>query len=101
LILRPFVSNIGTFPKWLPGDHHSGRVVESFKVSFDIDVDQPAMDEEQRHFEIDFSSTSFVKGVSRGRTFGFLRDSETLREDGLAPGRAWTRRSASVCSARA
>jgi len=35
---------------------------------------------------MDFSSTSFVKEVSRARTFGFLRDIETLRENGLALG---------------
>ena len=35
---------------------------------------------------IDFSSTSFVKEVSRARTFGFLRDIEMLRENGLALG---------------
>ena len=36
--------------------------------------------------EIDFSSTSFVKEVSRARTFGFLRDIEKLREKGLVLG---------------
>lgn len=57
-----------------------------FKVSFGIDFDHPAMGEEQRKSVIDFSSTSFVKEVSRARTFGFLRDIEMLRENGLALG---------------
>ncbi len=57
-----------------------------FKVSFGIDFDHPAMDEEGRNSVIDFSSTSFVKEVSRARTFGFLRDIEMLRENGLALG---------------
>ncbi len=57
-----------------------------FKVSFGIDFDHPAMDEERRNSVIDFSSTSFVKEVSRARTFGFLRDIEMLRDNGLALG---------------
>jgi UDP-3-O-[3-hydroxymyristoyl] N-acetylglucosamine deacetylase len=57
-----------------------------FKVSFGIDFDHPAMGHESRHSVIDFSSTSFVKEVSRARTFGFLRDIEMLRDNGLALG---------------
>jgi len=57
-----------------------------FKVSFGIDFDHPAMSRDSRQSEIDFSSTSFVKEVSRARTFGFLRDIETLRDNGLALG---------------
>ena len=57
-----------------------------FKVSFGIDFDHPAMTEERRRSVIDFSSTSFVKEVSRARTFGFLRDIEMLRDHGLALG---------------
>jgi UDP-3-O-[3-hydroxymyristoyl] N-acetylglucosamine deacetylase len=57
-----------------------------FKVSFGIDFDHPAMEESGRNSVIDFSSTSFVKEVSRARTFGFLRDIEMLRENGLALG---------------
>jgi len=57
-----------------------------FKVSFGIEFDHPAMDAERRNSVIDFSSTSFVKEVSRARTFGFLRDIEMLRENGLALG---------------
>jgi len=57
-----------------------------FKVSFGIDFDHPAMSTESRRSVIDFSSTSFVKEVSRARTFGFLRDIEMLRDNGLALG---------------
>jgi UDP-3-O-[3-hydroxymyristoyl] N-acetylglucosamine deacetylase len=57
-----------------------------FKVSFGIDFEHPAMSEDRRSSEIDFSSTSFVKEFSRARTFGFLRDIEMLRENGLALG---------------
>ncbi|RMG36148.1 MAG: UDP-3-O-acyl-N-acetylglucosamine deacetylase [Gammaproteobacteria bacterium] len=59
---------------------------EGFKVRFAIDFDHPAFDGRRNEAEMDFSSTSFVKEVSRARTFGFLRDIETLRENGLALG---------------
>jgi UDP-3-O-[3-hydroxymyristoyl] N-acetylglucosamine deacetylase len=59
---------------------------DGFKVQFSIDFDHPAMDGNGTRSEIDFSSTSFVKEVSRARTFGFLRDIEMLREKGLALG---------------
>lgn len=59
---------------------------EGFKVSFAIDFDHPVISRERRESTIDFSSTSFVKEVSRARTFGFLRDIEMLRENGLALG---------------
>jgi UDP-3-O-[3-hydroxymyristoyl] N-acetylglucosamine deacetylase len=59
---------------------------EGFKVHFSIDFDHPAMEGNLCQSEIDFSSTSFVKEVSRARTFGFLRDIEKLRESGLALG---------------
>jgi UDP-3-O-[3-hydroxymyristoyl] N-acetylglucosamine deacetylase len=59
---------------------------DGFKVSFGIDFDHPLMHDDSRRSTIDFSSTSFVKEVSRARTFGFLRDIEMLRENGLALG---------------
>jgi UDP-3-O-[3-hydroxymyristoyl] N-acetylglucosamine deacetylase len=57
-----------------------------FKVSFGIKFDHPAFVERPAYASIDFSSTSFVKEVSRARTFGFLRDLERLRENKLALG---------------
>lgn len=59
---------------------------EGFKVGFGIDFDHPVFSEETQFASIDFSSTSFVKEVSRARTFGFLREIETLRERNLALG---------------
>ena len=59
---------------------------DGFKVQFAIDFDHPAMEGKLCQSEIDFSSTSFVKEVSRARTFGFLRDIEKLRENGLVLG---------------
>jgi UDP-3-O-[3-hydroxymyristoyl] N-acetylglucosamine deacetylase len=59
---------------------------DGFKVSFGIDFDHPVIGEEAKQAAIDFSSTSFVREVSRARTFGFLRDIEMLRERNLALG---------------
>lgn len=57
-----------------------------FKVGFFIDFDHPAFSSKHRFEELDFSSTSFVKEVSRARTFGFMRDIEMLRRNNLALG---------------
>ena len=57
-----------------------------FKVSFGIDFDHPVFTNDTAFASIDFSSTSFVKEVSRARTFGFLREIEMLRERDLALG---------------
>ena len=59
---------------------------DGFKVSFSIDFDHPAFTDRTQTASIDFSSTSFVREVSRARTFGFLRDIEMLRERQLALG---------------
>ncbi len=59
---------------------------DGFKVSFSIDFDHPAFDGSTSTAAVDFSSISFVKEVSRARTFGFLRDIELLRERQLALG---------------
>jgi len=57
-----------------------------FKVGFTIEFDHPVFNEKDCKAEIDFSTTSFVKEVSRARTFGFMRDVELLREKNLALG---------------
>lgn len=59
---------------------------DGFKVSFGIEFDHPAFVERPKYASIDFSSTSFVREVSRARTFGFLREIEALREKNLALG---------------
>lgn len=59
---------------------------DGFKVGFTIDFDHPVFKAGPQTAEIDFSSTSFVKEVSRSRTFGFLRDFEYLRAKNLALG---------------
>src|SRR5678816_1787794 len=59
---------------------------EGFKVGFSIDFNHPIISQRTSRAEIDFSTTSFVKEVSRARTFGFMRDIEMLREHNLALG---------------
>ncbi|WP_263078537.1 UDP-3-O-acyl-N-acetylglucosamine deacetylase [Endozoicomonas sp. Mp262] len=57
-----------------------------FKVGFTIDFDHPVFQSRSQSASIDFSSTSFVKEVSRARTFGFMREVEYLRSQNLALG---------------
>ena len=59
---------------------------EGFKVSFSIEFDHPAFHKRVSKATVDFSTISFVKEVSRARTFGFTRDLERLRENNLALG---------------
>ncbi len=59
---------------------------EGFKVGFEIEFDHPVFKGRTQTACVDFSSTSFVKEVSRARTFGFMRDIEFLRTNNLALG---------------
>jgi len=59
---------------------------EGFKVAFTIEFDHPLFRSSSQTAELDFSSTSFVKEVSRARTFGFMKDIENLRQQNLALG---------------
>lgn len=57
-----------------------------FKVNFEIAFNHPVFNKLSQNASIDFSSTSFLKEVSRARTFCFLRDVETLRARNLTLG---------------
>jgi UDP-3-O-[3-hydroxymyristoyl] N-acetylglucosamine deacetylase len=57
-----------------------------FKVNFEISFNHPVFNKLSRDASIDFSSTSFLKEVSRARTFCFLRDVEALRAHNLTLG---------------
>jgi UDP-3-O-[3-hydroxymyristoyl] N-acetylglucosamine deacetylase len=59
---------------------------QGFKVSFAIEFDHPVFEDQKQTAVVDFSTTSFVKEVSRARTFGFMRDLEHLRANNLALG---------------
>ncbi|MCF6218504.1 MAG: UDP-3-O-acyl-N-acetylglucosamine deacetylase [Gammaproteobacteria bacterium] len=66
--------------KWARFEPYNG-----FKINFKIDFKHPAFQACQEA-TIDFSTTSFVKEVSRARTFGFMREIELLRQNQLALG---------------
>lgn len=57
-----------------------------FKVGYTLLYDHPVHRKYTKHATIDFSSTSFVKEVSRARTFGFMHEFEELRNRNLALG---------------
>ena len=64
----------------------SFKPFDGFKVSFSIDFDHPVFKDRKLDVSVDFSSTSFVKEISRARTFGFMHEIEYLRSKGLAKG---------------
>jgi UDP-3-O-[3-hydroxymyristoyl] N-acetylglucosamine deacetylase len=59
---------------------------EGFKVSFTIDFDHPLFRNKAQQATLDFSRASYIKEVSRARTFGFLAEFEYLRANNLALG---------------
>jgi UDP-3-O-[3-hydroxymyristoyl] N-acetylglucosamine deacetylase len=59
---------------------------EGFRVNFEIEFDHPVFHRHAQRATMDFSTTSFLKEVSRARTFGFMRDMEYLRGRNLALG---------------
>ena len=67
--------------KWAKFDPYDG-----FKVDLTIEFDHPAVQSSKQHASIDFLESSFIKDVSRARTFGFLDEVEALQEAGLARG---------------
>jgi len=67
--------------KWAEFKPHNG-----FRINFNIDFDHPVFHRHLQTSTIDFSTTTFLREVSRARTFGFLRDIEMLRANRLALG---------------
>ena len=71
----------GAAAKWARLAPHHG-----FKLGFSIDFNHPAVDKTGQSAEFDFAETPYTKEVARARTFGFMRDVENLRANGLALG---------------
>ena len=67
--------------KWARFDPHEG-----FRVNFEIEFDHPVFRRHSQSATMDFSTTTFLREVSRARTFGFMRDLEFLRARNLALG---------------
>jgi len=78
-ILKPVEVKEGD--KWVRFEPYSG-----FKLTMGIDFAHPVFDKADQSITVDFSTTSYIKEVSRARTFGFMQDVETLRAQGLALG---------------
>jgi UDP-3-O-[3-hydroxymyristoyl] N-acetylglucosamine deacetylase len=60
------------------------RPSKELKVSFTIDFEHPML--KNQKYELRFSGKDFLQEISRARTFGFLKDIQILRENGLAKG---------------
>ena len=71
----------GDKKKWARLDPFDG-----FKLKFFIEFNHPAVDGTGQTAEVDFGIDSYVKEISRARTFGFMKDVEMLRGIGLARG---------------
>lgn len=67
--------------KWVRFEPYDG-----FRMQFSIDFNHPAVRGGACRTDLDFSTTSYLKEVSRARTFGFMRDIEFLRQRNLALG---------------
>lgn len=67
--------------KWVRFDPYFG-----FKIDFTIDFNHPAVEHTGQNVKIDFADNSYIKEVSRARTFGFMQEVEYLRSNGLARG---------------
>jgi UDP-3-O-[3-hydroxymyristoyl] N-acetylglucosamine deacetylase len=67
--------------KWVRFDPHFG-----FKIDFTIEFNHPVFEHSSQNVKIDFADNSYIKEVSRARTFGFMHEVEYLRSNGLARG---------------
>ena len=59
---------------------------EGYKLSFEIEFDHPAVDSTGQCVEFDMSTGSYTRDIARARTFGFTKDVEMMRANGLAMG---------------
>ncbi len=71
----------GANQKWARLDPYHG-----YKLSFEIDFDHPAVDSTGQRVEFDMSVHNYSRDIARARTFGFTKDVEMLRANGLALG---------------
>ncbi len=62
------------------------RPYNGFHLDWTIDFNHPAIEGDTKRFQLEFSAESFVRQISRARTFGFVRDIEYLQSRGLCLG---------------
>lgn len=82
-LLKPVEVREGTGPteKWARLEPYHG-----YKLRFEIDFKHPAVDSTGQCVEFDMSTGSYSKDIARARTFGFTKDVEMMRANGLALG---------------
>ena len=71
----------GANEKWARLDPFHG-----YKLRFEIEFDHPAVDSSGQLVEFDMSTGSYSRDIARARTFGFTKDVEMMRANGLAMG---------------
>jgi len=71
----------GSDEKWASLEPFHG-----YKLSFEIDFQHPAVDATGQRVEFDLSEGSYARDIARARTFGFTKDVEMMRQNGLALG---------------
>ena len=71
----------GANVKWARLDPHHG-----YKLSFEIDFRHPAVDSTGQSVVFDMDTDVYTRDIARARTFGFTRDVEMMRANGLALG---------------
>lgn len=59
---------------------------EGFRLEFSIQFNHPAVDRSGTKVAVDFADQSYIRDISRARTFGFTQDVEAMRSQGLALG---------------
>jgi UDP-3-O-[3-hydroxymyristoyl] N-acetylglucosamine deacetylase len=71
----------GAQAKWARLEPYHG-----FSLSFEIDFRHPAVDSTGQMVKFDFTDGVYSRDIARARTFGFTKDVEMLRSNGLALG---------------
>ena len=59
---------------------------EGYRLSFEIDFQHPAVDSTGQQVVFDLGRDLYARDIARARTFGFTKDVEMLRSNGLALG---------------
>ena len=59
---------------------------EGFKVTLEIDFDHQKIKESGQELSIDFAKQSYLKEISRARTFGYMKDVEMMQRQNLSLG---------------
>lgn len=67
--------------KWVKFEPYNG-----YKLTFTIDFSHPVFADTRQHVAIELDENSYIRDISRARTFGFMQDVEYMRSQGLALG---------------